>query len=307
LTPVSYTHLDVYKRQVQHILSLTATQNNPTAESWLTNGAGRHFSHDYGFGRIDAKAAVDAAQAWYNVPVNATPLTNSEAVVTPIPDNNATGIARTLNIAAPAGFVAEHVEVTVNVAHSYRGDLQYEIQAPGGMTSVLATPRPFDGEMNLANWTFTSVAHMGENPNGNWTLRVKDLAAQDSGLLNNWSIRIHGYVADNDQDNDGFLDTAESLADTDGDGDQNYRDTDSDGDSLSDASEGWADVDGDTLPNLIDTDSDDDGASDATEAFAGTNPYDANDFPELPVGAWPLTALGLALAGAVAARRRTNK
>ena len=76
---------------------------------------------------------------------------------------------------------------------------------------------------------------------------------------------------------DGWLDTAETDADTDGDGLANYLDADSDGDGIPDAMESFADTDGDGIPNIWDTDSDGDGMPDSWEFTFGLNPANAAD------------------------------
>ncbi|MCC6694738.1 MAG: S8 family serine peptidase [Candidatus Hydrogenedentes bacterium] len=294
-------------RDVQHILAETSTQNNPSGAGWQTNGAGLHFNHSYGFGRVNAVDAVNAAASWINVPSEATPLANSESVVVSIPDFTPVGVTRSLALSGPADFVAEHVEITVNATHPWRGDLQFKLTAPSGTVSTLARQRIEDSADGLSNWLFTSVAHMGEDPNGTWSLNVADLADLDVGALTNWSIKVHGFIPSTDQDGDGLLDTVEGNADRDGDGSQNYLDTDSDGDSLSDAAEAAApegiDPDGDSIPNYLDVDSDGDGFSDEQEWVNGANPYDPLDTPSVPVGAWPVV-LGLGIAGAFALRSR---
>lgn len=55
------------------------------------------------------------------------------------------------------------------------------------------------------------------------------------------------------------------VPDTDGDGQEDFRDIDSDGDGILDIDEGDLDVDGDGIPNYLDLDSDGDGLSDADE------------------------------------------
>ena len=65
---------------------------------------------------------------------------------------------------------------------------------------------------------------------------------------------------------------------------------DADGDGIADSIEGGEDIDRDGLPNYLDLDSDDDGASDAQEWTLGTDPYDTNDTPVLPVAPWPAAA-----------------
>ncbi len=294
-------------RDVQHILAETATQVDATDPDWQTNGAGLTFNHTYGYGRADAAAAVNASATWYDVPVEATPLTNSEAVVTNIPDNTPAGISRPLTISGAANFVTEHVEVVLNATHPYRGNLAVTLTAPSGMVSKLAAVRPNDFGANFNNWLFTSVAHMGEDPNGTWTLNVSDNISSNVGTLNSWSIKVYGYLATADQDGDGIPDTTEGLTDADGDGLQNYQDTDSDGDTILDATEYIApegtDPDGDLIPNYLDLDSDGDGFSDQLENQLGSNPYDAGDVPAVPLRVWPFIFVLLLIAGLFAAQR----
>ncbi|MBX7256235.1 MAG: M4 family metallopeptidase [Candidatus Hydrogenedentes bacterium] len=103
-----------------------------------------------------------------------------------------------------------------------------------------------------------------------------------------------GNFEDSDSDGDGINDSVESATDTDHDGTPNYLDLDSDGDGLSDEDESLApaDVDGDSIPNYIDTDSDGDGIDDFVEVAFNTDPYNANDVPDVPL---PYAGLALAL------------
>ena len=51
-------------RDVQEILVQTSRMNDPSDSSWNTNGAGHDVSHKYGFGAVDAGAAVSMALNW---------------------------------------------------------------------------------------------------------------------------------------------------------------------------------------------------------------------------------------------------
>jgi len=126
-------------RDVQHILVLTSTKNNFTDPGWFQNGANLQFNHDYGFGRINALAAVNMATTWTNVNAESIPLINSESALSiPIPDNDVNGISRSLVIAGAVDFATEHVEVVLNATHTFRGDLRIELVSPSGTTSILA-------------------------------------------------------------------------------------------------------------------------------------------------------------------------
>ncbi len=63
---------------------------------------------------------------------------------------------------------------------------------------------------------------------------------------------------------------------------------DSDGDGIPDSIEGTGDADGDGTPNYLDLDSDDDGIPDAVEWTFGSDPYDPESQPPLPMTWWPL-------------------
>ncbi|MCB1810307.1 MAG: hypothetical protein KDK04_01090 [Candidatus Competibacteraceae bacterium] len=102
---------------------------------------------------------------------------------------------------------------------------------------------------------------------------------------------VNAYVADTD--NDGIPDDVEQLLldpdtptdsngypDSDGDGVADYRDQDSDGDGIFDRDEGDGDTDNDGIADYLDSDSDGDGFSDAEEQLAGSDPYDASQWPE---------------------------
>ena len=59
-------------RDLQHLIVNTAQITSPVDEGWMKNGAGFHFNHKFGFGRLDADALVEAAKVWQNVPAQRT-------------------------------------------------------------------------------------------------------------------------------------------------------------------------------------------------------------------------------------------
>ncbi|MBE7490093.1 proprotein convertase P-domain-containing protein [bacterium] len=149
-------------RDVQHILARTSTRNLPEDPSWQENGAGIFHSHRFGFGRANAQAAVEAAQAWVPVPPEATPLSASEEVAAGIPDNNPNGLVRTLSLAGPSGFKMESVNLKVTIIHPFRGDLEITLTSPSGSVSTFATLHN-DFQADYTNWEFSSVVHWGRS------------------------------------------------------------------------------------------------------------------------------------------------
>lgn len=181
---------------VQHILVDTAVKNDPIHAGWIANGTGRLFNHQYGFGRIDADAAVLAAQAHTNVfPTTQLAGADSDVGTLPetIPDSDVNGVTRTATIdsGAVTDFGIEHVELTIDITHTYRGDLKITLTSPSGMVSVMSEQHN-DANDDYSSWKFTSVAHWGEDPNGTWTLNVVDEVLDDFGSVDGWTLAIHG-------------------------------------------------------------------------------------------------------------------
>jgi subtilisin-like proprotein convertase family protein len=177
-------------RDVMHVLVRTAVKVQ-TADAGWTTGAFPH-NERFGFGLIDAAAAVNLAGQWPGVGSEVAIPAVTHNVNLGIPDNDASGRTDTITIAGHAGFQVEHVEVVFSATHPYRGDLEVMLTSPSGTVSRLATVRSADNGDNFSAWVFTSVRHWGEPADGNWTLRVADRAAVDVGTWDSWSLRIYG-------------------------------------------------------------------------------------------------------------------
>ncbi|MBA3707287.1 MAG: S8 family serine peptidase [Planctomycetes bacterium] len=183
-------------RDVQHILVQSSTKNDPGNAGWSSRGALRPFNHGYGFGRVNASAAVALAQGWTLAPREAAPLTGTGtgagmAIPDAGPGSTRTLVTSTIPLSGPADFRVEHVEFTVHATHTYRGDLTYRLRSPAGTASIVLD-RPGDNNDNL-DWTFMSVACWGEHPTGTWSLDIIDNAAGDAGSLTSWSLKAYGY------------------------------------------------------------------------------------------------------------------
>ncbi|MEK6300588.1 MAG: M36 family metallopeptidase [Acidobacteriota bacterium] len=109
-----------------------------------------------------------------------------------IPDNVPAGVSSSITI-GQAG-TAQGLKVGVDITHTFIGDLRVELVAPSGQ-QVLLHDKSGGSEDNLIR-SFDSVSSpalapmIGQGIQGNWTLRVRDLAAQDVGKLNRWSLDL---------------------------------------------------------------------------------------------------------------------
>lgn len=120
---------------------------------------------------------------------------NGEVSATPnlaIPDNNATGITSSV-VVGGTGTLAS-VVVKVGITHTYQGDLQVTLVHPDGTQIFLHNQTGGSADnINTIYPTLTAPAAAltalnGKPTNGTWQLKVKDLAAADTGVLNSWTL-----------------------------------------------------------------------------------------------------------------------
>jgi subtilisin-like proprotein convertase family protein len=178
-------------RDVKHILLATAKKTDIASPGWHLNGAGRAVHYGYGYGRVDAAAAVTAARRQVRN-LGAEESLDSGAIVVnqAIPDNDATGV--TSDFLVERNLIVEGVEVVFSTTHPRRGDLQVVLTSPSGTESVLAEPHQ-DSNADYDNWSFTSMRHWGESSAGRWQVRVMDSVAGNSGTFDHWQLVFHGH------------------------------------------------------------------------------------------------------------------
>ena len=217
---------DLTWRDLKLILAASARKNDATNSGWedgarmygANSDADRyHFNHEYGFGVVDAKAAVDLAREWTNAPSLESASAASESATTiPAPGSNGPEtVPATLTLDTGIGFT-EFVEVNTDFYHTSFRDMDIELVSPSGSVSKLAVPfntryyhtddvciAPDSSEKQCTyfvrldgEFRFGSARHLGENPNGQWTLRLTDHFPELGGTLRSWSIRVYGHPRD---------------------------------------------------------------------------------------------------------------
>src|SRR5262245_5304578 len=142
---------DLGYRDVQEILALSSRKIDPTSTNWATNGAtnwnggGNLVSHDFGFGLVDAHAAVRLAETWTTVHDAA-----NEQVITVAGDvgSNTTLVDGQPNVYTTTvssdyeDFSIDWVTIDVSLLHTHDGDLRIELVSPTGTHSVwIGRPR----------------------------------------------------------------------------------------------------------------------------------------------------------------------
>jgi subtilisin-like proprotein convertase family protein/subtilisin family serine protease len=128
------------------------------------------------------------------------------------PDGFVSFVEAPLSVSGLVGAVGD-VEVTVNITHTWVGDVQLTLVGPNGVSVPLVTNRGWSGE-NFTDTTFDDQAETpiwnglapftgsfqpevplstfnGIDPNGIWTLVADDTYPwADDGILHDWSMRV---------------------------------------------------------------------------------------------------------------------
>jgi subtilisin-like proprotein convertase family protein len=163
---------------------------DPAGNVSLSDNGGSYFTFTTG-------KNVNPSYASYDTPVA-------------IPDNNTTGASSIIAV-ADTNTVLD-VNVTVNLTHTYDGDITLYLIGPNGATVTLSNKRGSSGD-NYTNTVFddgaaTAIAS-GAAPftgtfrpdsplsvfnnlpaTGNWTLKVVDSASSDIGTIQNWTLQL---------------------------------------------------------------------------------------------------------------------
>lgn len=193
-------------RDVQAILIQSAFKNDPADAEWQTNDAGYPISHKYGFGRVNAAAAVALAQTWVNLAPETRVESGLRTVNLPIPDNTSAGAVATFDVMEDVRI--ESVELLLNVNHTVRGDLQVDIIAPSGTVSTVLMPRGLDNSSaGIHDYTLLSMRHFGESSFGVWTVRVMDTSSGGTGTFESFALTFNGqaqFTAENLVSNGSF-------------------------------------------------------------------------------------------------------
>ena len=110
----------------------------------------------------------------------------------PIPDSEPEGVSSEITISQIGR--AKSIKVSIDIIHTFIGELQVELEAPSGKKAMLHDKTGGYTDNIKETYFSDSVQTLadlgGESINGNWTLHIKDLALYDTGRLNWWKIEI---------------------------------------------------------------------------------------------------------------------
>ena len=227
---------DLTWRDIKHILAHTAVNDQddnrlaltpvelsfPATDvvidpGWTENAAGYRHSSRFGFGRVDAKAAVDLARnttantrgnytiAWATNSATDT-LTSASSVVNTI-TSSITLSQQTiedpeyLDVNRPElgtkgipQFI-EHTRINLTFEHAKLEDTIVTLISPSGTRSILHWPIGGNNNINsFDNASLATAAFYGEDATGEWTLEISDLGADvaEDGSLISWNLDVRG-------------------------------------------------------------------------------------------------------------------
>jgi subtilisin-like proprotein convertase family protein len=146
----------------------------------------------FGFGRVDAAAAVAEALRLAGETPGNNAIIKSSTPSKAIPDNNPIGVSDIIVI--DEGETVASVKVDLDITHPYIGDLTVRLTSPRGTPAVLHERNGGSAKNIVKTFDLQTTASLsrfkGESASGNWTLEVADVAAADSGKLNKWTLYI---------------------------------------------------------------------------------------------------------------------
>jgi subtilisin-like proprotein convertase family protein len=196
--------------QVQGIIAKTSKRviNDPLDESVVVNGAGYWHSRWYGFGVINALAAVEAALEWelYTEEEQVIGMSKEEnAVLSDDLNSNDNIHTSTIKITkkdSAEDFLTESTVMLLDLKHYNRGDLEIILTSPSGTESLLhaGLGLPEDTQLEESErWKLMTVRNIGESPIGVWSLSVRDLVDRsnnpnivDENIFRQWKLIVYG-------------------------------------------------------------------------------------------------------------------
>ncbi len=103
----------------------------------------------------------------------------------PIADNST--VNSPIVVSGRTGNAPSNLSVSVNIVHTYQGDLKVDLVAPDGSLYNIHN-RTGAGTDNIIKTVTINAS--SEVANGTWNLRVQDAASGDTGYINSWSMQF---------------------------------------------------------------------------------------------------------------------
>lgn len=162
------------------------------------NGGASAYHVSYGYGMVDAFAAVRMAEAWLTMHGSAQTSANEQHVTA----RNLTDVLILDNatvssdVTVTQNIEVETIYVTVTINHSYASDMIIRLVAPDGRIFQLfdneGGSTAFDGGKK---WTFAVEGARGYGSAGTWSVEVADEVLGDTGFIGAVQLDFHGRTS----------------------------------------------------------------------------------------------------------------
>jgi len=125
-----------------------------------------------------------------------------------IPDNDPNGLIDRIQV--PRNLTIKGVDVHVNLAHPYNGDISIELSSPDGKKKTIQAPTRVPGKNLNKHYNGDMMAgFLGSKSKGEWTIKVVDSGVKDSGSLIGWTLQLE---LANSKKTEVFVDDKEVLS-----------------------------------------------------------------------------------------------
>ncbi len=109
-----------------------------------------------------------------------------------IPDNDPAGVSSAITIGTSG--IVKQIKLSLEITHTYVGDLRVELLSPTGRRAIVHGQVGGSSDDLIATYDSASpgvlITLVGQPMQGDWVLRVSDLAAEDVGVLRRWRIEL---------------------------------------------------------------------------------------------------------------------
>lgn len=191
LSPANPSFLDL-RDSILTALEYMKSKFSPAEYSTYKNGIWKAFAK-FGMGPEAQSNGASLTGIIPHFDINPRPRVNVVSTQNlAIPDKDPVGVTDVLTV-SQAGKIGL-ITVKIDIEHTYIGDLQVSLITPGGSTVLLHSMKGGKGNNLIRSYTTADTPALfsiiGEQAQGNWTLKVADRAKRNTGTLRNWGLEI---------------------------------------------------------------------------------------------------------------------
>lgn len=177
---------DLTPREVQQIIALNSDINDPNHESWHKNAAGIFYSDVYGFGKINAKKAVDAAKSFEKLPS----ITHGKVIFPDIQLYTTRGGFQNVT-ALYIGYEISNIEyISLDFKYPNIGNLRLDVISPSGTIAHVVVPSNSDYNDGISSFLIRNF--LGEPAGGKWIVRVGRDAYGNQTFVKDITLSVFG-------------------------------------------------------------------------------------------------------------------